>query len=56
MAAAFSLTPATAVGGIIDYSTATGRKLYSVATDKVEEDLFDCCADDLYGFLGAVKD
>ena len=53
---AFSLTPATAVGGIIDYNTSAGRKLYSAATAKVEEDLFDCTADDLYGFLRAVKD
>ena len=53
---AFSLTPATAYGGIIDYSTSAGRKLYASATAKVEEDLFDCTADDLYGFLRAVKD
>jgi len=52
----FSLTPATAVGGIIDYGTSAGRKLYSAATAKVEEDLFDCTADDWYGFLRAVKD
>ena len=52
----FSLTPATAVGGVIDYTTSTGRKLYSAATAKLEEDLFDCCADDLYSFLKALKD
>ena len=52
----FALTPATAVDGIIDYSTSAGRKLYATATAKVEEDLFDCTADDLYGFLRAVKD
>ena len=52
----FSLTPATAVGGIIDYTTSAGRKLYSAATAKLEEDLFDCCADDLYSFLKALKD
>ena len=55
-APAFALTPATAVGGVIDYNTAAGRKLYSAATAKVEEDLFDCTPDDLYGFLRAVKD
>ena len=52
----FSLTPATAVGGIIDYSTAAGLKLYTAATAKLEEDLFDCSADDLYSFLKALKD
>ena len=53
---AFALTPATAVGGVIDYTTAAGRKLYSSATAKLEEDSFDCCADDLYAFLKALKD
>ena len=52
----FSLTPATAVGGIIDYTTSAGRKLYSTAIAKLEEDLFDCSADDLYSFLKALKD
>ena len=52
----FSLTPATAHGGILDYSTATGRKLYENATAKLEEDQFDCIADDLYSFLKALKD
>lgn len=56
MATPFALTPAAAVCGIIDYSTAAGRKLYAAATAKVEEDLFDCCADDLYSFLRAIKD
>ena len=35
---AFSLTPATAHGGILDYATAAGRKLYANATAKLEED------------------
>ena len=52
----FSLTPATAHGGILDYTTASGRKLYASATAKLEEDLFDCVADDLYSFLKALKD
>ena len=52
----FSLTPATAVGGIIDYSTSAGLKLYTTATAKLEEDLFDCSANDLYFFLKALKD
>ena len=52
----FSLTPATAVGGIIDYSTSAGLKLYTAATAKLEEDLFDYSADDLYSFLKALKD
>ena len=54
--AGFSLTPATAVNGVIDYATATGRKLYSSATAKLEEDQFDCTPEDLYSFLKALKD
>ena len=52
----FSLTPATAVGGVIDYTRAAGRKLYSRATSKLEEDSFDCVAEDLYSFLKSLKD
>jgi hypothetical protein len=52
---AFSLTPATSIGGIIDYSTARGRKLYSAATFKLEDKLFNCNAEDLYSFLKALK-
>ena len=53
---AFSLTPATSVGGVIDYGTSRGRKLYATATAKLEEDPFDCVAEDLYSFLKALKD
>ena len=52
----FSLTPASSIGGIIDYSTTKGRKLYASATSKLEDDLFNCTAEDLYGFLRALKD
>ena len=52
----FSLTPATAIGGIIDYSISSGRKMYAAATAKLEEDPFDCVAEDLYSFLKALKD
>ena len=55
MAAAFSLTPVTAIDGIIDYSTTARRKLHLAATAKVEEDLFDCSAGDTYSFLCVVK-
>ena len=34
----FLLTPATAYGGIFDYATTTGRKLYANVTAKLEED------------------
>lgn len=53
---AFSLIPATSIGGIIDYSTARGRKLYSAVTSKLEDELFNCNAEELCSFLKALKD
>ena len=53
---AFSLTPATSIGGIIDYATSRGRKMYTSATTKLEDEPFDCVAEDLYSFLKALKD
>ena len=52
----FSLTPATAIGGIIDYTTNSGRKMYASASAKLEEDQFNCVAEDMYSFLIALKD
>ena len=52
----FALTPATAVGGIIDYSTTQGRKMYASATAKLSEDLYDCNAEDLYAFLKTLRE
>ena len=43
---AFSPTPATSIGGVIDYGTSRGRKLYATATAKLEEDPFDCQRND----------
>ena len=52
----FSLTPAMAHQGIIDYSVTSGRKMYSSATARLSEDLYDCNSDDLYAFLKALKE
>ena len=52
----FALTPATAIGGIIDYGTTQGRKLYAAATAKLSEDLYNCNAGDLYAFLKALRE
>ena len=51
-----SLTQATAIRRITEYSTSSGRKIYTTATAKLEEDPFDCVAEDLYSFLKALKD
>ena len=52
--AQFALTPAMAYEGIIDYKTTRGRKMYTSATAKLTEDLYDCNAKDLYVFLKAL--
>jgi hypothetical protein len=52
---AFSLAPALANGGVIDYSTSEGIKIYSAATSSLVEDpLFDCDSEGLSHFLGKV--
>jgi hypothetical protein len=52
--AAFALTPASAIQGVINMTTTEGRKLYSSATHKLEEDLYDCQPDGLYQFLATL--
>ena len=56
VAPAFALTPADAGAGIIDYSSTEGRKLYTRATTKLDEELFDCVPEGLYGFLQSLAD
>jgi hypothetical protein len=52
---AFSLAPALANGGVIDYSTSEGIKIYGAATSSLVEDpLFDCDSEGLSHFLGKV--
>lgn len=53
--AAFALTPAVAVVGIVDFTTNVGRKLYESATQKVAEELYDCKPEGLYQFLQSVS-
>ena len=36
--------------------TTQGRKIYSAATAKLSEDLYDCNTEDLYTFLKALKE
>jgi hypothetical protein len=48
---AFALNPAAAIGGLIDYTTPQGQKLYGFPTKKLDDELFDCNADGLYQFL-----
>ena len=49
--AVFSLTPYNISNVIIDYSTQEGRKHYDRATEKLNDDKFDCQSDHLRSFL-----
>jgi hypothetical protein len=51
----FSLTPGTAQEGIIDFNTKGGKSLYGYATEKLEEELYDCTPDGFYQFLQNIK-
>jgi hypothetical protein len=51
----FALTPAIAINGVVDYTTSEGRKLYSSATYKLEDELYDCEPDGLYQFLQSLS-
>ena len=56
--AAFALTPATAIAGVIDYGTRIGSKVFGYATKSLmaEDELFDCEDEGLYGFLQALHE
>jgi hypothetical protein len=50
--AAFALTPASAIPGVIDFTASEGQKLYGSTTYKsADEDPYDCQPDELYQFL-----
>ena len=52
---AFALAPALANGGVIDYSTSEGIKIYQASvTALVADPLFDCESHGLSHFLGKV--
>ena len=52
----FSLTPACHTQGIIDYGTSEGIKIYSTATAKLSDELYDCDTMGLRSFLNLVRD
>ena len=51
----FALTPYRATLGVIDYCTPEGRKFFEKATAKLNDDRFDCKADNLRSFLEDIK-
>ena len=53
----FSLTPARAIAGVIDYRGTSGIKIYNKAIAGLDyEDLFDCMPDKLFPFLKKLED
>ena len=55
-AVAFTLSPAAAIHGVMDYLTSEGRKIHGSATHKLSEDQFDCVPEDLTQFLDDLED
>ena len=53
---AFSLSPAAAIHGVINYLTSKGRKIHGSATHKLSEDQFHCVTEDLTQFMDDLKD
>ena len=51
----FALSPTLAVAGIIDYTSREGRNIFTYATTKLDEELYDCKPEGLYQFLQAIK-
>ena len=51
----FSLTPGGANSGILDYSLKAGYYHYKGATEKLEEELYDCTPDGFYQFIQSLK-
>ena len=52
----FALAPGLAEVGVLDYSTASGAKIYRAATQPLMEDLFDCEPQGLKVFLACLED
>lgn len=52
---AFALTPAIVVEGIIDFRLEEGRKIYSSAIAKLDDELYDCKPEGLYQFLQSLN-
>jgi hypothetical protein len=52
----FALSPALVTNGILDYSTPRGVKLYTAATEKLQDNLFDVDSAGIHTFLNALAD
>jgi hypothetical protein len=52
---AFALSPAMAIPGIIDLASKTGKDIFRYATEKLEEELYDCRPDGMTQFLQSLS-
>ena len=53
--AAFALSPAMALGGLIDYTTDAGQKIFKQSIRKLSEEPFDCNTNDLHLIMDLLK-
>ena len=49
------MTPGQDISIVIDYQTKAGRSLYGYATEKLNEDLFDCIPGEFYLLIKSLK-
>jgi hypothetical protein len=55
MAAAFALSPAMAIPGIIDFTSRIGKDVFRFSTEKLDEELYDCHPDGMIQFLQSLS-
>ena len=53
----FALTPAKAMAGeVLNYQSKAGKKYWKEATEKLDEEGFDCTPEGLFAFLKSLED
>jgi hypothetical protein len=52
---AFALSPALAIPGVIDFASRMGKDVFRFATEKLDEELYDCLPDGMTQFLQSLQ-
>jgi hypothetical protein len=55
MAAAFALSPAMAIPGVIDFTSRAGKGVFRYSTEKLDEELYNCQPDGMIQFLHSLS-
>jgi hypothetical protein len=53
--AAFALSPAMAIPGVIDFNTRAGKGVFRYSTEKLDEELYNCQPDGMIQFLHSLS-